>query len=363
MQRRRGAEGLDGGLEDDRGVFAAAGRELAYAGLAGERRDTGPVGGGDRGRQHRLRLLGVDQVDDRRPELVQRFALDREQQPGVRAELARARGQRRHVAGGHLAGGLGEPVGEQEDGVDAGHLRIYRDGHRAGLGDRQQRQPAGPRAGEAHRGDPGVGDEPLAGLVSLPDHQREHPLWHTRLGGRREDAVGGERGGVRVRGVALDDDRAAGGQCGGGVATGGGEGEREVRGAEDRDRAEGDAPGAQVGTGQRLPVGLGGQVFRRGPGRVAEQVGEHAQLPGGAGELAAGAGLGEGGLLADGGDEWLGRGFQPRGDRAQEGGAVGVRRVAVRVERGSRAAARLRDVKHCQASPGAVSWWRLSGRR
>ena len=69
---------------------------------------------------------------------------------------------------------------------------------------------------------------------------------------RTLDRGGDQRAGLRMGGVALDHDRATGGQRRGGVTTGGREGEREVRRAEHRDRAERHHAQAQVGARQRL---------------------------------------------------------------------------------------------------------------
>ena len=106
------------------------------------------------------------------------------------------------------------------------------------------------------------------------------------------DGACDEEAGARVGGVALDHDRAPCGQRGGGVAAGGGEGEREVAGPEDGDRAERDVALADVGARERLAVG------QRRVDPDAEVVaatydaGEHAQLAGGAADLAGDAASG-----------------------------------------------------------------------
>src|SRR5690606_10527428 len=69
--------------------------------------------------------------------------------------------------------------------------------------------------------------------------------------------AGGGLGQLGVARVRLDDDGAARGECGGGVAAGHGEREREVRGGEDHHRAEGDVGAAQVRPGSHGPAGVG----------------------------------------------------------------------------------------------------------
>ena len=58
-----------------------------------------------------------------------------------------------------------------------------------------------------------------------------------------------------MRGVRLDDDGAAGGERGGGVSAGDGEGQGEIAGSKDGDGAERAQHGAEVGARQRLAVG------------------------------------------------------------------------------------------------------------
>ena len=65
------------------------------------------------------------------------------------------------------------------------------------------------------------------------------------------DGAGDDLTGAGMRRVTLDDDGAARGQRGSGVAAGGGEGERKVAGTEDGDRAERNLSLADVGARQR----------------------------------------------------------------------------------------------------------------
>ena len=135
-------------------------------------------------------------------------------------------------------------------------------------------------------------------------------------------ARGDEDAGARVGRVALDHDRAAGGQRGGGVAAGGGEGEREVAGAEDGDRAERDHPLADVGARQRRAVRHGRVDADAEVVTSAYDVGEHPQLAGRATDLAGDAAVGEV-ALGDGGlDDRVLVGLDLGGDGVEEGAAL-----------------------------------------
>ncbi|UUZ61499.1 hypothetical protein [Nocardioides sp. B-3] len=89
----------------------------------------------------------------------------------------------------------------------------------------------------------------------------------------------------------------------GGVAARGGEGEREVAGAEDRDRAERDHPLADVGARQRLSVRHGRVDTDAEVVTSPYDIGEHAQLTGRATDLAGDASDGEVALLHRGLDD------------------------------------------------------------
>ncbi|MDF9812499.1 hypothetical protein M2266_001730 [Streptomyces sp. SPB162] len=220
------------------------------------------------------------------------------------------------------------------DGVEAAQLAMERDRLRTGRGRVEERPPATYRAGEPGGADQRVLDEVDAGLEAVHDGDDV---------GRQPDLDGGaaqharaqlRRGGV-VR-MRLDDDRAAGGQRARGVAAGDGERERKVAGRVDRDDAERDLVAPQVGAGSRL----GGRVRVVDDdvqeGALIDDVGERAQLEGGAGELTgqpAGAerGLGVGRL------QHLRAGLlQQVGGGAQQPGAYAA--VGERGEHGGRGA-------------------------
>ncbi len=155
------------------------------------------------------------------------------------------------------------------------------------------------------------------------------------------DRAGDQLAGARVSRVALDDDRAAGGQRGRGVPAGGGEGEREVAGPEDRDRAEGDLALPEVGARQRRPVRQGGVDADAEVVAASCDGGEHPQLAGGATDLARDAGLRQV-ALGDGrlddrvpvGLDLVGDGVEERAALLGGGGAVGRERLGGRGGRG-----------------------------
>ncbi len=121
-----------------------------------------------------------------------------------------------------------------------------------------------------------------------------------------------------MRGVALDDHRAPGGQRAGGVAARRREGEREVAGAEDGHRPDGHEHAPHVGPRDRLGVGIGAVDDRLDVVAGVDDGGEGLELARGALELAAQAPLGEPGLGPGHGDDLVARGAQARGGAAQQ---------------------------------------------
>jgi hypothetical protein len=134
-----------------------------------------------------------------------------------------------------------------------------------------------------------------------------------------------------VRRVSLDHHRAAGRQGRGGVTAGHREGQGEVRGAEHGHGAQRHVAQAQVGTRQRLAVGLGRVDAGFQPAAVAQHAGEHLQLAHGAAALAFQAGAGKAGLGHGANDQLVADRLDLGGDSFQEhrallgrGGAVGA---------------------------------------
>ena len=193
------------------------------------------------------------------------------------------------------------------------------------LDDLEQGAAAVDRAGEADGADRGVGDQVGAGLQAV--HDAERAVGRAGLAGGGVQDVEDQLRGRRVRAVRLDDDGAAGGQRRGGVAAGHGEGEREVAGPEDRDRADRDEHPAQVRA--RAHRGLPGGVDRGlEVAALVEHLGEQPQLVAGAGQLAVQPGGAQCGLPVGDGDHVVPPGLQAVGEGAQQrrpaGAAEGV---------------------------------------
>ena len=127
----------------------------------------------------------------------------------------------------------------------------------------------------------------------------------------------------RVGGMCFHHHRAARGERRGGVPTGHGEGEREVAGAEDRDRAEGHEHTPQVGAGPhggvRCVVDRGFQV-----GAFFEGGGELLELEAGAGEFTIEAGFAQRGLPVGDRDDGRALRLQGLGYSAQQRGPLGA---------------------------------------
>ncbi len=124
--------------------------------------------------------------------------------------------------------------------------------------------------------------------------------------------------------MGLDHDGAAGGQGRGGVATEHREGEGEVAGREHGDRAQRHALAhhGRVAHGRR--AGDGG-VVDEGKGLASfGDVGEAAQLEGGAVEFAIEARRAEGGFFVGHRDQGFAVGFEGGSQGAQQGGAFGA---------------------------------------
>ena len=124
--------------------------------------------------------------------------------------------------------------------------------------------------------------------------------------------------------MGLEDHGAAGGEGRGGVSARRREGEREVAGAEDGDRAQRDLALADVGAGQRSAVRQGRIDADAAEVALADHGGEEAELAGGAGAFALQPGGGQAGFLAGADDQLVADGFDVVGDGLQEAG-VGFR--------------------------------------
>ncbi|MNI51205.1 hypothetical protein D3C73_1059160 [compost metagenome] len=173
-----------------------------------------------------------------------------------------------------------ERFGQQEHRVDARHLGKHRDRLRPGRGHVAQGIAALERAGETHGLDRRVLDQPLTDATAV-DHV-EHPRRHFRALGGADDCVRHPLGGCHVPAVGLEHSRATGGQCRGGIATGGGERQWKVAGAKHRYRPQGDAVLTQVRAWQWLAIRQRPVDARTVEITATQDFGEQAQLAAGA---------------------------------------------------------------------------------
>ena len=247
------------------------GRPCRRSRFSASRSDALGEGDGEAGVEHRCRHGGCDGVRGGVDEVVGTGTVDQEHQARTGAELADTGVHRGDVGGAELGAAVGERTGKHEDRVDARHLGVDRDRNRTGRGGGGQRQTALPGTGEADRTDAGVGDQRDADVRPDPKISENVPSGRPWVCTAVADGTADQFGGTRVRRVRLDDHRGAGGQRGGGVAAGDGEGEREVTGREHRDRAERDLRVdagrvwvAGCGRGRRCP---GGRRSSRLPAR------------------------------------------------------------------------------------------------
>ena len=238
--------------------------------------------------------------------------------PGLGAQLSGRAGHRRHVRRCRRVRPLRQHPRQQEHRVDRGHLGIDRDRFGPFLRSGDQREAAAPRAGEADGLDARVGDQGRAQLVGGALQQREGALRQAVLGHGVPDGPSDQLGRARMGRVALDDHRAAGGQRGGGVATGDREREREVARSEDRDRSDRDRALPQVRAGQRRTVGQRGVDADAVPDAVADHGGEQPQLADGAGGLAGHPAGGQAGFGGDALGQGRAEGLDVGGDAVQE---------------------------------------------
>ena len=142
----------------------------------------------------------------------------------------------------------------------------------------------------------------------------EHTFGHAGLLGGADDRIGHELGGRHMPAVGLEHHRATGGQGGSGVATGGGEGQREIAGAEHRDRADADPVLAQVDPWQWLTFGQGAVDARAIEIATAQDLSEQAHLAAGAAALTLNTPGRQRGFAGDQGDELVIQRIQLRGD-------------------------------------------------
>ena len=156
--------------------------------------------------------------------------------------------------------------------------------------------PAALRAGEADGLDGRVGHEGLADAAARAVDQGEHARVQAGVADGLGDGLADEFAGAGVGVVGLEDHGAAGGEGRGGVAARRREGQREVAGTEDGDRAQRDLALADVGARQRGAVRQRRVDADAAEVALADDAGEEPQLAGGAGPLALQPGGGQPGL-------------------------------------------------------------------
>src|SRR5687768_15783082 len=100
-------------------------------------------------------------------------------------------------------------------------------------------------------------DERDADFCTRAMDEGEDAMRHSRCLDRAMNCSGDQLAGAGMRPMRFDYDRAAGSECAGGVAAGDGEGEGEIRRAEDDDRAKRLQHPSDVWSRERLPVWQG----------------------------------------------------------------------------------------------------------
>ncbi len=103
-----------------------------------------------------------------------------------------------------------------------------------------------------------MGDQCLTDLAGAAMDQAEHAFGHAGFFNCGFDGLGNDFGRAGVGRVALEHDRATGGQCRCGVTARGRKCQREVRRTKNTDRAKGLVHDADVGLWQGLTIRLGG---------------------------------------------------------------------------------------------------------
>lgn len=210
---------------------------------------------------------------------------------------------------------------EEEDGVCGAHLGVDGDGVWSFVAESGDGAACFQGAGEADGADAGVADEGLADLelgVAAGVEVGEEAWVEVEFGDGVGDGEGDEFACAGVCWVSLDDDGAAGGECGGGVASCGGVGEGEVSGAEDGDGPEGAEHASEVGLWGGFAGGLAEIDGGADPAALAYEIGEEAEGVGGAVAFGADAGWGEAGFSGGPGDEVFAAGFDVGGDSCEE---------------------------------------------
>jgi hypothetical protein len=178
------------------------------------------------------------------------------------------------------------------------------------------------RAGEPNRLDERMPDQSAPQFMAGALDQRKYPGRHATARNRHHDGFGHDLAGRGMCRMALDHDRTARGERRSGIASGGREGEREIRGTKDRDRPDRPLNHLQIGSRQWRAVGQGRVVAAVEVIAVADMIREEPQLAGGASALALKTRLGQAGFRTAKPGDVLAPRVNLFGDGIKEGRAV-----------------------------------------
>jgi len=223
--------------------------------------------------------------------------LDHQEQARLRAELADAQGAGSRQARGDGFTTCREGTFEQDHRVEAAHLGVDRDGDLAFGGDIHEGATARAGTGETDGAQGRVLGQELADVLTVAHEHREGAFRETRGAHGIDDEAAHDFGRARMGVVRHDDDGITRGERGGRVAAGDGIGEREITGAEHRDRAERTAHRAMVRLGQGLAVGVGELKTRVEPIAFLHEVSKETELTHRAADLTEATRFGQRGLL------------------------------------------------------------------
>jgi hypothetical protein len=222
-------------------VVGAQGGDALDVGLV----DAGGQHGGGGGGAHRPRRPALER---RQPGTV-----EREHQAGLVQNCPAPRVSEATKASPIASPRAARRLRQEDDRIDRAHLGVDRDRLRPRLGDLHERQARAPRAGEAHRLDPPVGDQGLADGPAGIEQQREHAGRQAAARHRLLDGAAGDLRRPRVRECALTITGQPAAQRRGGVAAGHRERQREVAGPEHRHGPQRHVAQAQSGRGGVRP--------------------------------------------------------------------------------------------------------------
>ncbi len=281
------------------------------------------------GVEHCLCRLRVDQLREFFQEPIELGGTEGDHQSRLGAELPGALGDGCTQFGCHLATAGFKRLRQQQYRVDAGHFGE----HRNRFGSRRRHITQCPtafeRAGEADRLDGRMLHQPGTDGASV--NHVEDAERHVRLFGSPEDGQGNPFSGGHVAAVCLEHHRATCRQRGSGISAGSGEGQREITGAEDRDRADADMVLTQVGTRLGLAIGQGAVDACAEEITASEHLGEQSHLAAGTGAFTLNSRHGQCCFAADRGDERFSQRVEFIGNGVKKVGASTRRKGAVRL--------------------------------